>query len=64
MKKSVWKMQKMIMKCNEKLKNAQEEQSNLKKQNEILQRDLAQNKNQLKKVSDSFRDLKAKLNVK
>ena len=46
---------------DEKLKNAQEECSKLKKQNEILQNDFAESKNQLKEVSDSVRDLKAKL---
>ena len=55
---------KRIIECTEKLKIAQEEYSNLKKQNEILQMDLAQNKNQLKKVCDSIHDLKAKLKVK
>lgn len=52
---------KKIKECNEKLKRAQDECLNLKKQNEILQNDLAQNRNQLKEVSNSVRDLKAKL---
>lgn len=52
---------KKIKECNEKLKKTQEEYSNLKKQNETLKMNLVQNQDQLREVSDSVRDLKAKL---
>lgn len=53
--------EKKIKECNEKLKKTQEEYSNLKKQNETLKMNLVQNQDQLREVSDSVCDLKAKL---